>query len=160
MGVCTYTHGKGTTEVIENDPRTGIAGVIHFRLWYGDKDGIGDTKGQIEMGVDVMLDGCETESDDDALHLFSKPCATTEKPRQARWSRLPSPSTTIHNHHHHKPNDTFPSCAMSVYDVRVILDALVACLHYQIESLVTTEYALMIQSRACGKWLASSVLPR
>lgn len=65
-----------------------------------DKHGNGDTEGRVEMGVGVMLDGCETESDDDALHLFSKPCATTEKPRQARRSRLPSPSTTIHSNQH------------------------------------------------------------
>jgi hypothetical protein len=25
----TYTHGKGTAKVIENDPRAGVASVIH-----------------------------------------------------------------------------------------------------------------------------------
>lgn len=32
MRELAYTHGKGTTKVIENDPGTGIARVIHLRL--------------------------------------------------------------------------------------------------------------------------------
>jgi hypothetical protein len=46
MRMRTYTHGKGTTEVIEDDPGTRIARVIHLRLSYGDKDEAAKTNGK------------------------------------------------------------------------------------------------------------------
>jgi hypothetical protein len=55
MRICTYTHGKGTTEVIENDPRTGIAGVIHLLLLWGETDRDSDDKQRDEMAAGVML---------------------------------------------------------------------------------------------------------
>jgi len=74
MRVYAYTHSKGTTEVIEDDPGTGIAGVIHCVLWVGEKDGVGDER-RDEMAVGVMLDDGETEGDDDALQSFLEPFA-------------------------------------------------------------------------------------
>lgn len=57
LGGCAgvaYTHGKGTAEVIEDDPRAGIAGVIHLRVWCGKGDGVGDDRRRDEMGASVV----------------------------------------------------------------------------------------------------------
>ena len=78
LRVRAYTHGKGASEVIEDDPRAGISGVVHRELCGTEERAVSGPGTDVQMakedGAVVVL--CVS----DALNFSSNPCTCQSAP--------------------------------------------------------------------------------